>query len=377
MDWRPYGTCCPQYAGDSEIGFCPDCGHPFLRCHAFAECKSLVTPDGRAKACQVCVAPQLMIDPRAVITARKGDRLSIPLILMNGSTVGRPLWVKRIVKRLGDQYEPLSLTWEQVEARTERHFSVDVPPLVDGGTTTAGLILVVASRYKNIEEEYAFEAEMLITVSAGQDGNTTINITNTNSTYYAPVRGETPASGPAPAGPTTLNLQPAEVYELAQGIRGYRAEKLRVPRHVEFAFAGFPERDAPPAGATAMQRGRLACGRNSRTPDPGADAVPNDVCLRAYDAEGVVDEPGTMAISRHHFDLLVLNDRLCVHTRSTRGLELNGKTLESGEVAVLAPGDRLVPIPGRPDKLVLEFDFSSSFGWVDRVDVSRTPVVPR
>lgn len=105
--------------------------------------------------------------------------------------------------------------------------------------------------------------------------------------------------------------------------------------------------------------------------------MPNDVCLRVYDAQGGVDEPGTMAISRHHFDLLVLNDRLCVHTRSTRGLELNGKTLESGEVAVLAPGDRLVPIPGRPDKLVLEFDFSSSFGWVDRVDVSRTPVVPR
>jgi hypothetical protein len=336
-----------------------------------------VTPDGRAKACPVCVAPQLMIDPRAVIKARKGDRLSIPLILMNGSTVGRPLWVKRIVKRLGDQYESLALTWEQVEARTERHFSVDVPPLVDGGTTTAGLIIVVASRYKNIEEEYAFEAEMLITVSGGQDGNTTINVTNTNSTYYAPVHGETPSAGPAPSGPTTLNLQPAEVYELAQGIRGYRAEKLRVPRHVEFAFAGFPEHDAPAAGATAMQRGRLACGRNSRTPDPGADAVANDVCLRAYDGQGVVDEPGTMAISRHHFDLLVLNDRLCVHTRSTRGLELNGKTLESGEIAVLAPGDRLVPIPGRPDKLVLEFDFSSSFGWVDRVEVSRTPVTPR
>lgn len=377
MDWRPYGTCCQQYAGDSDIGFCPDCGHAFLRCHAFAECKSLVTPDGRAKACPVCVAPQLMIDPRAVIKARKGDRLSIPLILLNGSSVGRPLWVKRIIKRLGDQYEPLSLTWEQVEARTERHFSVDVPPLVDGGTTTAGLILVVASRYKNIEEEYAFEAEMLITVSEGQGGNTTINVTNTNSTYYAPVRGETPVAPQEQSAPTTLNLQPAEVYELAQGIRGYRAEKLRVPRHVEFAFTGFPERDTPPAGATAMTRGRLACGRNSRTPDPAADAVPNDVCLRAYDGQGAVDEPGTMAISRHHFDLLVLNDRLCLHARSTRGLELNGKTLESGEVVVLAPGDRLVPIPGRPDKLVLEFDFSSSFGWVDRVEVSRTPAVPR
>lgn len=375
MDWQPYGTCCQNYAGDSEVGFCPECGHAFLRCQAFAECRSLVTPDGRAKSCPVCIAPQLMIDPRAVVKVKKGDRLSIPLILINASPAGRPLWVKRIVKKMGDRYEPLALTWEQVEAGTERRFSLDLPPMVDGGTVTAGLILVLASRYKGAEEEYAFEAEMLITIAAGQDGNTTVNITNTNSTYYAPVRGQVPEPTPEPsAGPTTLNLQPAEVYELAQGIRGYSAEKIRVPRHVEFQFAGFPPDDIPGSGAITA-RGRLACGRNSRTPDPAAKAVPSDLSLRAYDRHGAVDEPATMAISRHHFDLVVLNDRLCVHARSTRGLELNGRTLDSGEIMPLAPGDRLVPIPGRADKLSLEIDFATSMGWVDRVEITRTPSV--
>jgi hypothetical protein len=106
----------------------------------------------------------------------------------------------------------------------------------------------------------------------------------------------------------------------------------------------------------------------------GDAAVPSDVCIRAYDARsGSVDEPATMAISRHHFDFLVVNDRLCVQARTTRGMQVNTTDVASGEIVPIGPGDRIVPIPGRPEKLTLQIAFSESIGSVDRIDVSRTP----
>ena len=103
--------------------------------------------------------------------------------------------------------------------------------------------------------------------------------------------------------------------------------------------------------------------------------MPSDLTLRAYTRTGEVDESATLAISRHHFDLIVVNDRLCVHARSSRGLELSGKALETGQVHPLVPGDRLVPIPGRGDKLSIGVDFATSFGTVDRVEITRSPAV--
>jgi hypothetical protein len=122
-----------------------------------------------------------------------------------------------------------------------------------------------------------------------------------------------------------------------------------------------------------MLNGRLAFGRNSRSPDPASNAAPNDVSLRVYDRKGQVDEPATRAVSRHHFDLVLVNDRLCVHTRTTHGMEVGTTPLASGAVVPLKSGDRLVPIPGRPEKLTLQVSFTSSIGSVDRVTISRTP----
>jgi hypothetical protein len=34
-----------------------------------------------------------------------------------------------------------------------------------------------------------------------------------------------------------------------------------------------------------------------------------------------------------------------------------------------------VPIPGRPDKLALQINFSASIGSVDRIHISRTPAM--
>lgn len=90
----------------------------------------------------------------------------------------------------------------------------------------------------------------------------------------------------------------------------------------------------------------------------------------------MVDEAATLAISRHHFDLVVVNDRVCVLARTTRGLQVNAQDLVAGQVLPLTSGDRIVPIPGRPDKLCLHVELRSSIGMVDAVHVRRTPVTP-
>ena len=136
MEWQPYKDCCVRNAGslDADVGFCPDCGHPLMRCMAFAECRSLVTP---TQPCPTCVAPVLMIDAGAVVTASAGERMSVPLVLLNASTAGRTLWVKRVAKRDGKTEQPITLDWEQLEARTEQGMALDTPP---GGLPIAQLL---------------------------------------------------------------------------------------------------------------------------------------------------------------------------------------------------------------------------------------------
>jgi hypothetical protein len=401
MDWRPYKACCPPAAAHSNAAFCNECGHTLLRCMAFAECKGLVTPNGE---CPMCVSPSLMIDAGAGVQAKKGDRVSVPLVLRNASAASRPIWVKRIVKGDGRFDEPVALTWEHLDAGTERRFNLDAPPLAEGGTQTLSIILVIASRYKGLEEEYAFSSAVRLTVSSEDAQQTTINISGgtihglssggdvigahatvsegghaisgDKALLYKSAPGETTSATPvAERARTVLDLQRAEKWELQNGIRGYREQNVRVPRNVEFGFTGFRQTDAPDRAVTLPLAGRLACGRNSRQPDPTGKSLPSDLCLRAYDRTGTVDEPATMAISRHHFDLVIVNERLCVQSRSTHGMELNDKPLASGEVAWVTPTDRLVPIPGHPEKLTLKLHFAASFGSVDRIEIRRTPAM--
>jgi hypothetical protein len=56
-------------------------------------------------------------------------------------------------------------------------------------------------------------------------------------------------------------------------------------------------------------------------------------------------------------------------------MELNREVIASGAVSPLTPKDRIVPIPGRPDKLTLNVSFSSSGDTVEQIQVRRTPAV--
>jgi hypothetical protein len=387
MDWKSYKNCCVRNAGsvDPDVGFCPDCGHALLRCVAFAECRSLVNP---SQPCPSCVAPVLMIDAGAIISAKAGERMSVPLILRNSSPAGRTLWLKRVAKRDGKAEEQITLPWEQLDAQTERRLSLDTPPMAEGGTYTLNVILVLATRYKGLEEEYAFSAGVSVTVAKADGGPQHLHLqydmggdlhgTGAGHNIITNMKADRAAEMAAAAleNQKILPLERAERYELEQGIRGYRSSNLRVLRSVDFAFSGFRTGETPAAGAVLVPRGRMLFGRNSRSVTPSDTVAPNDVCLRAYDAKTkTVDDAATMAISRHHFELVVVNDRLCVHARATKGMQVNGEDLTSGQVYPVVPGDRIVPIPGRGDKLTLQVRFTSSIGVVERIDLSRTPAV--
>lgn len=379
MEWPPYKPCCHRYAAETNVAFCPECGHAFLRCMAFAECRSLVAP---AQACPVCVAPVLMIDAGAVVQSKTGERLSVPLILRNNSTGGRSIFVKQILKLDGQVNQPVALTWEAIDAQSERHFTIETPPKEEGGTHALRLLFVIASRYRGLEETYAFTGGTTISVSGQESQQIVQNINLAGAQFQTGgmvhtalnTKDRTSSSPTGLADRQPLPLERAEKFELEQGIRGYHDKGLRVPRNVEFRFTSFRPADVPPDGSTMLLNGRFTVGRNSRNPDPGANAAPNDVCLRVYHAQtGEIDEPATLAISRHHFDFVVVNDRLCVHARTTHGMELAGAELPSGSVSPIRPGERLVPIPGRPDKVSLHVTFASSIGSVDRITISRNP----
>lgn len=378
MDWQPYRACCLRPAADADVAYCPECGHALLRCMAFAECRGLVSP---LEACSQCVAPTLMIDAGAVVQSKTGERVSVPLILRNDAPAGRSIWVKRIVKWDGRVNEPLALTWEQLDAGTERRFTLDTPPMAEGGRHTLRVILTLASRYKGVEEEYAFAAGMSIDVSAPDAQQVVQNINLSGAQFQTGgmvhtalnTKGSGGAAAEATRDRRVVALERAEKYELEEGIRGYKSHGVRVPRNVSFAFRGFRPEDTPPSGATLVTGGRFVCGRNSRQPDPTGQSLPSDLSLRVYDRRGALDEAATMAISRHHFDLVVANGRLCVQTRTTRGMEINGQASTAGALVPVGPADKVVPIPGRAEKLALQFSFASAHGVVERIDVMRTP----
>ena len=71
--------------------------------------------------------------------------------------------------------------------------------------------------------------------------------------------------------------------------------------------------------------------------------------------------------------MVVANDRLYVQAKAPGGIEVNNELVPSGTVAELRPGDRLVPIPGRPEKLALQVAFAKSRNSVERINLTRTP----
>jgi hypothetical protein len=366
---------------DIESAFCAECGNPLLRCIGFAECSSLVTP---TQPCPVCIQPELFINKGAITQARVGERLSIPMILRNASKVKHAIVVESIVKTEGSSCEPVALPWESVNSECERSFTVETTPLPQGGTYTFGVIATLSSRHKGRVERYAYAGSVRVTVD-GQDRQNIINNINlegatfgTGGMVHAPVStlAAPTAAAQSLSAPEGIPFDRAERFELLQNLRGYSDSGLRMPRDVAFSFAGFPSHDCPRNGATFGAGGVLTCGRNGRRFDAQKNPTPSDLSLRVYDPRtGQIEEEPTFAISRHLFDLLVLNDRLCIQARGGSGLEHNGRLLAPGEMTVVRSGDRLVPLPGQSEKLALGIRFRPVTGIAEQVEIVREPMI--
>lgn len=379
MAWRPYAACCHRQALDTESAFCGECGRPLLRCVAFQDCGSLVSPSG---PCPVCIAPSLELEKGAVTQATVGDRLSIPLVYRNASKTQRPLLVSSVVLADGGVNTAVPLVWEQIGPQEERSVAIETAALAEAGSRTLSVFTTFSSRHKGREEQYAFSTGIGIRIEQPEDTSvsTTINVNSAtdNAIVNLPInqqaanRRELQRRQEREA----LTLQRAERYEIEHGIRGYADSKRRVPRDVAFAFRGFPAADHPRDGTRIGQRGALACGRSGIVLDAQNNPVPNDLALRIYDPRsGALDEAMTTRISRYLFDLFVMNDRLYIQARGASGVSVDGKALATGEIWVVPDGARIEPLPGHKDRLSLEIHFLSDSTDVETIEIIRRPEI--
>ena len=345
---------------------------------------SLVEP---LTPCPVCVAPALLVDTGAVTRARVGERLAIPLVLANASTVERPLWVSRARARLGGGgFFPVDLPWERLGPGEERTFHVDSGALEAGGMGVLEVQLALGTRYRGYEERYLFGGAVRFAAEAEAAGSVVQNIDLSGAQFGTGglVHVPTSLSGAERAGPQAASERVAlpfarcERHEVELGLRGYAGTGQLVPRTVEFRFAGFPDQHAPARSAALGARGTLGFGRNLRRYDAERNADPSDVVLRILDpATGETDAEASTYISRRHFEMRVLDNRLCLHVLSANGVEVNGQRLAASTLHVLEDGDRIAPLAGRAEALALALGFETRpDGVVERIRIDRHPAAP-
>ncbi|MEO1175382.1 MAG: hypothetical protein AAFX94_25525, partial [Myxococcota bacterium] len=269
----------------------------------------------------VCLNPELVVEEGAISSGGVGTRLAIPLKLRNhNAELRRPIFLKRLVKRESGQEETtVPLDWEVIEPGVERSFLIEAGPFDTDGVARVELLMTMAMRSKEgFEECYVFGGSLLLTVARDSAQQVVQNIDfsgahfETGGLVKTDLRvAETSSEPSANAGRRVVTLERLEVSEMKDGIRGYSPNGLRVPRTVEFAFHGFPADDAPHFHVRLGARGALALGRSGRERDPERNPAPMDVTLRAYGRAGALDLETSNRVSRHHFDFVVLNDRLC------------------------------------------------------------------
>lgn len=348
--------------------FCGECGGPILRCAAFEECGGLVDTDGR---CSVCVAPELILG--STRTTRAGGVVSLPFVIRNASSVGRPLVVSRLlVRENGGPWREEELPWERLDAGATAPATVTTSPLDREGSHRVEVAIVVHSRWRWREEVLAFSAGLELDVASGDSVTVqqTINVASegmagSGGTIYAPLRFD----GGGPISAETLDARQLELVRASRlerelGLRG-DDQGLVVPRGARAEWNGFAGGAAPLPGPIATRDGVLAVGR-SRTALQGGDG---DLRVLASGPDGAVDQELSLEISRRHFSLWIQNDRLMLRADSSRGGELAGAHIASGACAPLRDGDVFRP-HGRARGAGVEVRFDAHHGVVHTVRFS-------
>lgn len=371
MAFPSYAPCCAASARDAGANVCGDCGHVLLRCPGFAECGVLVDPTGY---CASHVAPQLFIERGATLGARVGQRVSVPMVLANGSRLGAGFKVERLLTgEPGQELKEVALDWDSLRAGDERPFIVDTGVFEAGGTTRLRVVLVLSTTRKGVADSYAFSAEVPLKVDEREQKAQITQHINVQGGHFEAGASAVVQTGPSVSeamqyrlgdGPTergrtpVTTLQRAEAFELREGIRGYAELRAAFGPAVKVTCDGFEPGEAPPEARPFLARRALALGRNSRERSD-KNPEPNDLVLRPRGKDGAVDRERSLAVSGRAATLGLENGRLLLTVTGSRTLYVNGDALESGASAVLADKDRVGVLGPRAGDLGFTVEFGA------------------
>ena len=363
--------CCRNSARHADAGYCGDCGEPLLWCMASAECGSMLGQNG---ICPVCVQPELSLDAGAASAVHEGGKLALPLVIRNGSAVGRPLFVTGLwMKEDDSSWSSIPLEFERLDPSASANVAVRTGVLDHAGLHQVDLRIAIATRYHWREEAFVLSSSVIFPVES-RDGSgpvTNINVSadqiGAGLTVYNPTRieqdrqkGTTTHARPIP-----LKLSRADRAEVELGKRGYD-NGLQVPRGVAFAWKGFAEGDHPFDGPILDTAGILYFGRNAVGREDG-----NDVRLLVTKSDGRLSDL-TGSISRQHFSIYPESGRLRLRVDSQFGLRINGDGYGRTKTVTLLDGDVISPLRTHPDALKIKVSFETERSDVTRIVLSRS-----
>lgn len=365
-------TCCNQSALDSETSFCTTCGKPLIRCMASAECGSLLDDTG---LCPVCVQPEIFLDAGAAVAVREGGRLSMPLMIANGSSVKRPLFINGLwVKESEGDLRKITLPFRRLDSGRSADVGIQSGVLDHAGVHRIDLRIAVSTRYEWREENYVFAGAIIFPVESRDPSGPVTNITvqadqvGAGMTIYNPTRIESEReSGEAGlTAPIALKVTRADETERALGLRGY-GNGVAVPRDVEFEWRGFPEGHAPFDGLNVKASGLYNFGRGASVRNNGT----TDVRL-LFDNESAKGRENSLAISRQHFSLYIESGRLMLHVDSQFGLRVSNDAYGRTKTVILNDGDTIEPITKKPQEFFITISFEVQHDFVRKVVLTRS-----
>ncbi|MEL7190328.1 MAG: FHA domain-containing protein [Pseudomonadota bacterium] len=352
---------------------CRDCGKPLLRCMAFAECGGIMSEDG---SCAICIKPQLQIAVGASMKAAVGGAVAIPFELVNGSLVGRKMYVRSLWSREGGDWREERLGWESLEPEERKTASVTARQIDRPGLHEIEIMWVVATRFGIREEQYAYSTSVILEVpEAAQQAVNNIEISaekQQGNVIEISMPGQSAGGIPRTLETIDMRVQRQEIEERRMGLRGMSDGK-KLARTATFQFIGFAQNHAPDGEQAIVSEDAMLVFGRDYTRNEGGN---NDIRLLVMDQKGVVDENLSRALSRRHFEIYIENDRLALHVAARFGLKVNDQIYSIDSLVTLSEGDVIAPIISDPDALKLHVTMRRQRDTFTKVIFTRIPSSP-